>query len=430
MNEIKQASMYLRVLWLNDNENLRPDDLYVHVEGDIIEETTFTITSTDNNVGNNSPWENVTGWANGITYNYQKEQQEASETNIEEQAEVSNIPYVIPNVVNIPTNYRCNILKNAETEDYAYYTIKMTYVPPKRKKVSRNVIPSLNFNGTQIENVSFNGIQIDKVVFNGVTVFERQQTVQSFKDIILANSTLNEGTPNFSLTATTNEGMFETDDPMYGESAKSQYFRGAVTNNYVKFANFWWRIIRINGDGTVRLIYDETTRALSGVKYSDNSSDFSTSDLKEALENWLTSNIGNNVNITNGHYYNDQSEDAFSRAALAEPTLQFINQNYDYIGKVAIITSDEAMLAGLNLNDYNNSNYLQNQQNTFTMSLYGIYSTNIRMFRIYTTTEGIKLYWYNAKNTFFANPVINLKADVQVTGTGTIDDPYVVVGAE
>ena len=33
------------------------------------------------------------------------------------------------------------------------------------------------------------------------------------------------------------------------------YFRGAVENNYVSFAGYYWRIIRINEDGSVRLIY-------------------------------------------------------------------------------------------------------------------------------------------------------------------------------
>ena len=35
----------------------------------------------------------------------------------------------------------------------------------------------------------------------------------------------------------------------------SYYYRGNVTNNYVKFAGFYWRIIRINGNGSIRLIY-------------------------------------------------------------------------------------------------------------------------------------------------------------------------------
>ena len=39
----------------------------------------------------------------------------------------------------------------------------------------------------------------------------------------------------------------------------SYYFRGNVINNYVSFAGFTWRIVRINGDGSIRLIYDGTT---------------------------------------------------------------------------------------------------------------------------------------------------------------------------
>ena len=52
----------------------------------------------------------------------------------------------------------------------------------------------------------------------------------------------------------------------YGDS---YYYRGNVTNNYVKFAGFYWRIIRINGDGTVRVIYDGTSAHVNGESSSD-----------------------------------------------------------------------------------------------------------------------------------------------------------------
>lgn len=39
----------------------------------------------------------------------------------------------------------------------------------------------------------------------------------------------------------------------------SYYYRGNVTDNYVKFAGYYWRIVRINGDGSIRLIYDGTS---------------------------------------------------------------------------------------------------------------------------------------------------------------------------
>ena len=70
-----------------------------------------------------------------------------------------------------------------------------------------------------------------------------------------------EGTPNFVSAATTDEGVYAMEDD-YG---MSYYYRGAVTNNYVKFAGFYWRIIRINGDGSLRIIYDGTQGYANGV---------------------------------------------------------------------------------------------------------------------------------------------------------------------
>ena len=74
-----------------------------------------------------------------------------------------------------------------------------------------------------------------------------------------------KGTPNFANTATTNEGMYATDDDL----GTSYYFRGAVNNNWVKFGkdsngnDIYWRIIRINGDGSIRMIYSGTTKPTS-----------------------------------------------------------------------------------------------------------------------------------------------------------------------
>ncbi len=64
----------------------------------------------------------------------------------------------------------------------------------------------------------------------------------------------------FESPATTDEGVFEMEDD-YGTS---YYYRGAVTNNYVRFAGFYWRIIRINGDGSLRIMYDGTKAHVNG----------------------------------------------------------------------------------------------------------------------------------------------------------------------
>ncbi len=59
-----------------------------------------------------------------------------------------------------------------------------------------------------------------------------------------------------SIDDSTSYGGVKTIEDEYGTS---YYFYGSVENNYVKFADMYWRILRINGDGTMRLIYDGTT---------------------------------------------------------------------------------------------------------------------------------------------------------------------------
>ena len=51
--------------------------------------------------------------------------------------------------------------------------------------------------------------------------------------------------------STADEALLASTEDDYGTS---YYFRGAVTNNYVEFANKCWRIVRVSGDGSVKLI--------------------------------------------------------------------------------------------------------------------------------------------------------------------------------
>ena len=69
-----------------------------------------------------------------------------------------------------------------------------------------------------------------------------------------------KGTPDFSKTATTDEGLFMAED----DDGASYYYRGAVKNNYVSFAGYTWRIIRRNGDGSIRMIYSGKTTSDTG----------------------------------------------------------------------------------------------------------------------------------------------------------------------
>ena len=57
-------------------------------------------------------------------------------------------------------------------------------------------------------------------------------------------------TPGAAIS-TASEALLASAEDDYGTS---YYFRGAVTNNYVQFANKCWRIVRVGGDGSVKLI--------------------------------------------------------------------------------------------------------------------------------------------------------------------------------
>ena len=69
-----------------------------------------------------------------------------------------------------------------------------------------------------------------------------------------------DGTVQVTAAESTNGYLCSAPDD-YGTS---YYYRGNVTNNYVKFGDYYWRIIRINGDGSIRLIYDGTSAHANG----------------------------------------------------------------------------------------------------------------------------------------------------------------------
>ena len=278
-----------------------------------------------------------------------------------------------------------------------------------------------------------------------------------------------EDTPNFSQTATTDEGMYAAEDNL----GTSYYFRGAVENNYVYFAGYYWRIIRINGDGSIRIIYDGTTAHANGESSTDRqigisaySEDYNysyyvgytyevgaqrsstqnggtASTIKGVLDSWYTINIVNQglddrvvseigfcndremaigyewiANPSSTIYYK-----AYERLATNKvPTLECSNNLDLYTTKVGLITADEVSMAGGVYNTNNTSYYLYTGQIYWTMSP----SASVDVFAVNST--GRLIVW-GLNYTSSVRPVINLSSDIIITGSGTISDPYTVVGA-
>ena len=82
-----------------------------------------------------------------------------------------------------------------------------------------------------------------------------------------------KGTPNFAKIAPNSDeedGLYAAED----DEGESYYYRGAVKNNYVSFAGFVWRIIRRNGDGSVRMIYSGKSTSDTGTAVTIGNSQF------------------------------------------------------------------------------------------------------------------------------------------------------------
>lgn len=302
----------------------------------------------------------------------------------------------------------------------------------------------------------------------------------SFVKKILEDNTINQTKPDFSQVATTDEGMFTAED----NDGVSTYFRGAVTNNYVKFANFWWRIIRVNGNGSVRLIYDGTTAHANGESPTDrqiNISAFNTnindnayvgymygtpgsttyeathanvnnSAVKTTLDNWYESNLSNYSDYidTEAGFWGDRTPYSGSGtgttrtyyaannrlSANKTPSFECTNNSdlYTIPGSedgnkalqypIGLISADEVAYAGGVYNTSNRSYYLYTNGAYWTLSPFNADSDGwAYVFRVYSDGR-LSDYWVNIEGG--VRPVINLRGDLSVTGTGTSTDPYEV----
>jgi len=122
------------------------------------------------------------------------------------------------------------------------------------------------FEGWYTTNASSGGDKIEDST--PVTTTEARQTLYArWKEAASVEATLavlqkngtkyTSGSPDFITAETGNKGLYSMADDYTATTGKqSYYFRGAVPDNYVKFGGFYWRIIRINGDGSLRMIYD------------------------------------------------------------------------------------------------------------------------------------------------------------------------------
>ena len=263
---------------------------------------------------------------------------------------------------------------------------------------------------------------------------------------------------------TTNSGLYQAND----DDGNSYYFRGDIKNNYVSFANILWRVVRINGSGSIRLIAqeDSITGAINNsysswnVKYVgytyDNdhictkenpclSTTGTSSTMKTILENWYNTNLSNyddkialetfcNDTLTNDNkYFMAYYRVGYKDKITLKCNDPLVNYGGVYKIKIGTITVDELNFAGLDYtNDKikassNNYLYFYNKDRSKTDIYWTMTPKNTSSLTTWRGYYGRILTGFYPNDQYEIRPVINLKSDVIVSnGVGTKNNPYII----
>ena len=276
-----------------------------------------------------------------------------------------NIASTLPTISLVGSN-------NMSIEQYTNYTEPGVTVTNNNKVVTLGDVKATVPGVYTVKYVVIDSNNNMNSVTRTVTVTEAQEYLLSNK--ILADNNPVKTTP-LTLTTSAEEvnesGLYSMSvtNGFGGGNGTSYFFRGDVNNNVVEFAGKIWRIIRVNEDGTIRLILDESidtnTYAFnsngSGVQqlyYTNNST------AKTTLESWYNTNIGSNSGldslVANGNYFCEQARVKYASGDTSGSATMTTYNSYtpnlqcqsDGNGKglvntnIGLITYDEMVLAG------------------------------------------------------------------------------------
>ncbi len=334
-------------------------------------------------------------------------------------------------------------IKEPDASDYT----KVDDLPVKDLKVSFNTSKSsCTNNATPIWNGDSWNITIDNLMKSGTSCYlyfdkTNEVTIPSgTTSATLLNYVDNKlsGTPEFD--GIEGNGLYTWSSGDYSNGSKSiQYFRGNVNNNWVVFGKdgdqyIWWRIIRNNSNGSLRMIYSGTSTnktsapLMSSILISRN---------KAYNENY-DNNMYVGFKYTENHLHGTGTETsqtiyaAYNRLYTNKaPSLLCTNVDDIFKTPRGLITADEVNMAGMGYSSSlkNTSSYLHTNSNYWTMSPYD-FNKNAYANVFYVSSDGYLNSMRLDRTNPGVRPVINLKADTlfEAGGNGTSTSPYVVQG--
>ena len=391
---------------------------------------------------------------------------------------------VINDVAKVINDNSITVTVNATDNIGIYYY----YFQLNDEEEIRLETPTYTFENLIKDQIYTINIRVEDAAGNTEEYIEEVTAGYSAKNVILNNYNTILTRNDFStiITETTTGTIYKSlNESQYDDYGEIYYFAGNPEDNWLKFGGFWWRIIRINGNGSIRIIYQGTSANIegNGIKIGDNYFNSQSNNNMYVGFKYtngevhgygtnstiLGSNTDNSTNTLNGWYrrnlinYTDYIDGnagfcgdrtiysgsgintdityyaAYNRMTTHIPSLRCENDldlftiigsnkgNKSLTYPIGLITVDEAMFAG-GTSENNQQYYLYPGTSTsyWTMSPAGYYSSSAYVYvigwmgHLYASMADI-----NFNNAI--RPVINLKADVQITGSGTTTDPFVVV---
>lgn len=182
------------------------------------------------------------------------------------------------------------------------------------------------------------------------------------------------------------------------------YYKGSNPNNYLDYGNKEWRILRVNEDGSLKMISNE------GVRLSVTDTSFKDSSLSDYLNTSFYNSIGKNKNISKESYCLN-----YENGCLEEDNLKVTVMNLNDL----VMASNNLNCSESNLEACYKGNYLldysANNGTEYTLVADGSFSLN----------KGTLL--QDNSETKNVRPVVTLSNFNILKGNGTERNPYVAV---
>ena len=261
------------------------------------------------------------------------------------------------------------------------------------------------------------------------------------------------------------------------DSKTVYYFAGNATDNWVKFGknasnqDLYWRIIRTNADGSIRLLYhgtktDDTAAYIGTSKFNEyyNDSKYvgymyysngTNSTIKDTIDTWYKNNLTNYTKFlsTTAVYCNDRSTSDNTNFGARTRLIANKTPSYDCTatedkftadtstgnGKltypIALMTADEVSFAGGLYENNAQTWYYYNSANGSSTgdTWWWLLSPNswdgsyAYVFYVYGSSNPGSLDYYRVNDINGVRPAVSLKSCVKyASGDGSASDPYTI----